>query len=227
MPRRSSRTCRPISPEDWANWEVGTDGLYFRELCGEHKEPTVVFLAFGSTRAVHLAPLPEQGWSGFSVAPDGSWLGPEEVEQRRPDELEGISQADPGDESDRLERGAFVAVDRRPLHVARRRRGQTRHVQTHRGRPALPVAIAVRTHLLNDVRNLVRTGVSALSLALADVVASSVVADVERRQDLLCELDLRLRRGAESGAAERRLAHRVALRRRDVAMDDRCRRAAR
>jgi hypothetical protein len=29
--------------------------------------------------------------------------------------------------------------------------------------------------------------------ALADVVASSVVADVERRQDLLCELDARAR----------------------------------
>jgi Tol biopolymer transport system component len=70
----ASRVVAELAPEDWANWEVGADGLYFRELCAEHKEPTVVFLAFGSTQPVHLAPLPEQGWSGFSVAPDGSWL---------------------------------------------------------------------------------------------------------------------------------------------------------
>jgi Tol biopolymer transport system component/DNA-binding winged helix-turn-helix (wHTH) protein len=70
----ASRVVAALAPEDWANWEVGADGLYFRELCAEHKEPSVVFLAFGSSQPVHLAPLSEQGWSGFSVAPDGSWL---------------------------------------------------------------------------------------------------------------------------------------------------------
>jgi Tol biopolymer transport system component/DNA-binding winged helix-turn-helix (wHTH) protein len=70
----ASRVVEALAPEDWANWEVGSDGLYFRELCAEHKEPAVVFLAFGSSHPVHLVPLPEQGWSGFSVAPDGSWL---------------------------------------------------------------------------------------------------------------------------------------------------------
>jgi hypothetical protein len=50
------------------------DGLYFRELCAEHKEPSLVFLAFGSSEPVHLASLPEQGWPGFSVAPDGAWI---------------------------------------------------------------------------------------------------------------------------------------------------------
>ncbi len=70
----ASRVLASLPPEDWANWEVGSDGLYFRELCAEHKEPSVVFLAFGSSQPVHLAPLPEQGWSGFSVAPDGSWI---------------------------------------------------------------------------------------------------------------------------------------------------------
>ena len=70
----ASRVVAELAPEDWANWEVGADGLYFRELCGEHKEPAVVFLALGSSQPVHLALLSEQGWSGFSVAPDGSWL---------------------------------------------------------------------------------------------------------------------------------------------------------
>jgi Tol biopolymer transport system component/DNA-binding winged helix-turn-helix (wHTH) protein len=63
-----------LAPEDWANWEIGADGVYFRELCWEHREPALVFLAFGASEPVHLALLPEQGWPGFSVSPDGSWL---------------------------------------------------------------------------------------------------------------------------------------------------------
>jgi Tol biopolymer transport system component len=70
----ASRVVAELAPEDWENWDVGTDGVYFREPSGPHKEPTVVFLAFGSSQPVPLAPLPEQGWSGFSVSPDGSWL---------------------------------------------------------------------------------------------------------------------------------------------------------
>ena len=70
----ASRVVAELAPEDWANWAVGRDGLYFRELCREHKEPAVVFLAFGASEPVHLAALPEQGWSGFSVSPDGSWI---------------------------------------------------------------------------------------------------------------------------------------------------------
>jgi Tol biopolymer transport system component/DNA-binding winged helix-turn-helix (wHTH) protein len=70
----ASRVVAELAPEDWENWDVGTDGVYFREPSGPHKEPTVVFLAFGSSQPIPLAPLPEQGWSGFSVSPDGSWL---------------------------------------------------------------------------------------------------------------------------------------------------------
>src|SRR6266542_902876 len=70
----ASRVVSELAPEDWANWAVGKDGVYFRELCREHEEPAVVFLAFGASKPVHLAALPEQGWSGFAVSPDGSWI---------------------------------------------------------------------------------------------------------------------------------------------------------
>jgi Lon protease-like protein len=42
-------------------------------------------------------------------------------------------------------------------------------------------------------QGLLQASARASGGALADVVASSVVADVERRQDLLCELDVRAR----------------------------------
>lgn len=70
----ASQVVRTLAPEDWANWEVGAGGLYFRELCREHTDPWVAFLAFGASEPIHLAPLPEQGWSGFSVSPDGAWI---------------------------------------------------------------------------------------------------------------------------------------------------------
>ena len=68
----AARVVANLAPEDWANWDVAERGVYFRELCARHPKPGVALLAFDASDAVDVAPLPDQGWSGFSVSKDGS-----------------------------------------------------------------------------------------------------------------------------------------------------------
>lgn len=70
----AARVVANLAPEDWANWDVGERGIYFRELCARHPKPGVALLAFDATEPMDVAPLPEQGWSGFSVSGDGRFL---------------------------------------------------------------------------------------------------------------------------------------------------------
>jgi Tol biopolymer transport system component len=70
----ADRATDRLAPEDWANWEAGARGLYFRELCARHEGPAVAFLAYGTSVPVDLAPLSEQGWPGFAVSADGDWI---------------------------------------------------------------------------------------------------------------------------------------------------------
>ncbi len=70
----AERVTDRLAPEDWANWAAGARGLYFRELCPRHEGPAVAFLAYGKSDPVDLAPLSEQGWSGFAVSGDEDWI---------------------------------------------------------------------------------------------------------------------------------------------------------
>ena len=70
----AARVVANLAPEDWANWDVGERGVYFRELCARHPKPGVALLAFNASEPVDVAPLPEQGWSGLSVSKDGRFL---------------------------------------------------------------------------------------------------------------------------------------------------------
>jgi len=70
----AARVVANLAPEDWANWDVGERGVYFRELCARHPKPGVALLAFNASEPLDVAPLPEQGWSGFSVSRDGRFL---------------------------------------------------------------------------------------------------------------------------------------------------------
>ena len=63
-----------LEPEDWANWQAGRLGLYFRELCANHSGPDVAFLAYGAAKPVDVLPLDEQGWPNFDVSGDGKWI---------------------------------------------------------------------------------------------------------------------------------------------------------
>ncbi|HEY6930442.1 MAG TPA: winged helix-turn-helix domain-containing protein [Thermoanaerobaculia bacterium] len=63
-----------LDPEDWANWQVGRPGLYFRELCAKHPGPGVAFLPYGETQPIDLVSLDEQGWPNFDVSGDGKWI---------------------------------------------------------------------------------------------------------------------------------------------------------
>jgi Tol biopolymer transport system component/DNA-binding winged helix-turn-helix (wHTH) protein len=70
----AERVFERLRPEDWANWQAGASGLYFRELCAKHAGPAVAFLAYGAAEPVDLLPLDEQGWSDFDVSRDGEWI---------------------------------------------------------------------------------------------------------------------------------------------------------
>ncbi len=75
------RVVPSLAPEDWADWQVSDGGIYSR-VRGAGGRSSVVFTPFsGSTRSTFsarttadVAPLLDQGWSGFSVSPDGRWL---------------------------------------------------------------------------------------------------------------------------------------------------------
>jgi hypothetical protein len=40
----------------------------------KHPQPGIALLAFGGSEPTDVAPLPQQGWSGFSVSRDGRSL---------------------------------------------------------------------------------------------------------------------------------------------------------
>ena len=63
-----------LAPEDWANWQIGAAGIYFRELCPRHEGPAVALLPWGASEPRDLVPLVDQGWSGFAVSADGEWI---------------------------------------------------------------------------------------------------------------------------------------------------------
>ena len=68
----STRIVEALSPEDWGNWDVGERGIYFRKVVGDRA--VIALLAFGASDPAVLAPLSQQGWSGFSVSADGRSL---------------------------------------------------------------------------------------------------------------------------------------------------------
>jgi Tol biopolymer transport system component len=71
---KAERVWDRLAPEDWANWQVGNAGLYFRELCARHPGPGVALLPNGGSLPVDLVSLDAQGWSDFDVSPDGKWV---------------------------------------------------------------------------------------------------------------------------------------------------------
>jgi Tol biopolymer transport system component/DNA-binding winged helix-turn-helix (wHTH) protein len=71
---QAERVTGRLAPEDWANWEAGERGLYLHEHCSRHEGPALALLPYGASEPVHLGPLSEQGWPGFSVSPDGEWV---------------------------------------------------------------------------------------------------------------------------------------------------------
>lgn len=68
----STRVVESLAPEDWENWDVDDRGIYFRRV-GEH-QAVIAFLPFGASDPADIAPLSQQGWSGFSVSADGRSL---------------------------------------------------------------------------------------------------------------------------------------------------------
>src|SRR5262249_37698721 len=71
---KAERVWDRLAPEDWANWQVGNAGIYFRELCAKHPGPGVAFLPNEASQPIDLVSLDEQGWSDFDVSPDGRWV---------------------------------------------------------------------------------------------------------------------------------------------------------
>ncbi len=70
----TERVTGRLAPEDWANWEAGARGLYFRSQSARGEGAILAFLGYGESESVDLAPLPEQGWAGLAVSPGGEWI---------------------------------------------------------------------------------------------------------------------------------------------------------
>jgi Tol biopolymer transport system component/DNA-binding winged helix-turn-helix (wHTH) protein len=65
------RVVDTLLPEDWANWEVGREGLYLRETPAGERQPLLVLYPFEQGARRVVTSLADQGWPGFAVTPDG------------------------------------------------------------------------------------------------------------------------------------------------------------
>ena len=68
------RVVDDLAPEDWADWEPGARGVYFKAPAEDRRGSAVAFLAEGATRAAEVARLPDPGWSGLAVSAGETFL---------------------------------------------------------------------------------------------------------------------------------------------------------
>jgi len=66
----AERVAGALLPEDWANWELGREGLYVREVPSGQRLPVLAFYPFSAGARRQIVSLADQGWPGFAVAPD-------------------------------------------------------------------------------------------------------------------------------------------------------------
>jgi Tol biopolymer transport system component len=63
-----------LAPEDWANWEAGPRGLYLRARGSAGQGAVLARIPYAAGAVEELAALPDQGWAGLAVSPDGAWF---------------------------------------------------------------------------------------------------------------------------------------------------------
>ena len=63
-----------LAPEDWADWEPGARGVYYKAPAEDRRGSAVAFLADGTTRPEEVAKLIDPGWSGLTVSADETFL---------------------------------------------------------------------------------------------------------------------------------------------------------
>jgi len=68
------RVFETLAPEDWADWEPGARGIYFKASAADRRGSAVAFLADGTTSPREVAKLIDPGWSGLSVSADETFL---------------------------------------------------------------------------------------------------------------------------------------------------------
>jgi Tol biopolymer transport system component/DNA-binding winged helix-turn-helix (wHTH) protein len=67
----AERVTGALLPEDWANWELGREGLYVREVPPGERRPVLAFYPLAAGARRQILSLADQGWPGFAVAQDG------------------------------------------------------------------------------------------------------------------------------------------------------------
>jgi Tol biopolymer transport system component/DNA-binding winged helix-turn-helix (wHTH) protein len=70
----SERVTDLLAPEDWANWDAGARGLYLRARAPQESRAVLAMLPYDGGAPVELGTLPDQGWAGLAVSPDGAWF---------------------------------------------------------------------------------------------------------------------------------------------------------
>jgi hypothetical protein len=63
-----------LAPEDWADWEPGSRGVYYKAMAADHRGFAVAYLGAGAAHAVELVELADPGWSGLAISPDETFL---------------------------------------------------------------------------------------------------------------------------------------------------------
>ncbi|HEY6049853.1 MAG TPA: hypothetical protein VIZ58_01290, partial [Thermoanaerobaculia bacterium] len=70
----AERAVDGLAPEDWADWEPGARGLYYKAPAADRRGSAVAFQGDGAPRPAEVARLADPGWSGLAVSPDEKFL---------------------------------------------------------------------------------------------------------------------------------------------------------
>jgi Tol biopolymer transport system component/DNA-binding winged helix-turn-helix (wHTH) protein len=70
----AERVVDALAPEDWADWEPGARGVYYKAPAADRRGSAVAFSGVGAAHPVEVAKLADPGWSGLAVSPDETFL---------------------------------------------------------------------------------------------------------------------------------------------------------
>jgi Tol biopolymer transport system component len=70
----AERVVDALAPEDWADWEPGARGVYYKAPAADRRGSAVAFSGVGAQRPVEVVKLADPGWSGLAVSPDETFL---------------------------------------------------------------------------------------------------------------------------------------------------------
>ena len=71
----AERVADALAPEDWADWEPGARGVYYKAPAADRGRGfAVAYLREGAAHPIEVVKLADPGWSGLAVSPDETSL---------------------------------------------------------------------------------------------------------------------------------------------------------